>query len=143
MATMPEDPPPVHPLPLPEPVSRDLGLSFEIGIASAFLQTEPDHREALEMLGHALTRKGKHEEALVVDRRLVALEPENAFGRYNLACSLSNLGRIDEALHELAASIELGYEDLAFMQSDPDLAQVRRDPRYRQLLAKGRRGRPG
>ncbi|MCE9582537.1 MAG: tetratricopeptide repeat protein [Planctomycetes bacterium] len=138
---MPEEPVFSHPIPLPESVSREMALSFEIGIASAFLRSEPGHRDALEMLGHALTRQGKHEAALEVDRKLVALQPDNAFVRYNLACSLSNLGRVDEALVELGESIDLGYEDLAFMQSDPDLAQVRRDPRYRRLLEKGKRGR--
>lgn len=136
---MTEDPQPASPLPLSEPSSRDLGLSFEIGIASAFLRSDPQHREALEMLGHALTRRGRHDEALGVDRKLVELQPDNAYVRYNLACSLSNLGRIDEALKELESALTLGYEDLAFMQTDPDLAGVRKDPRYRRLMEKGRR----
>lgn len=129
------------PLPLSESASRDLGLGFEIGIASAFLRAEPEHREALEMLGHALTRRGRHDEALAVDRKLVALQPDNAYVRYNLACSLSNLGKVDEALEELERALSLGYEDLAFMQEDPDLEAVRRDPRYRRLMARGRRAK--
>ncbi len=137
---MPEETP-SRPLPLSEAAARDLGLRFETGIAAAFLRAEPGHREAMEMLGHALTRQGKHDEALTVDRRLVGLEPENAYVRYNLACSLSNLGKVEEALRELEIAIELGYDDLSFMQQDPDLERVRKDPRYRALLAKGRKGR--
>ena len=138
---MAEDPLP-QPLPLSEPASRDLALSFETGIATAFLRAEPGHREALEMLGHALTRQGKHDDALAVDRVLVSLEPENAYIRYNLACSLSNLGKVEEALLELETALKLGYDDLSYMQKDPDLARVRKDPRYRGLLEKGKRGKP-
>lgn len=131
----------LRPLPLSESAAREAALGFESGIAAAFLKSEPAHREALEMLGHALTRQGRHEEALAVDRRLSALEPENAYIRYNLACSLSNLGHVDEALRELETALELGYDDLAFMQQDPDLAKVRKDPRYRKLVERGRKGR--
>jgi tetratricopeptide (TPR) repeat protein len=137
---MADDPAP-QPLPLSEPSSRDLALSFETGIAAAFLRAEPGHREALEMLGHALTRQGKHLDALEVDRQLVGMEPDNAYVRYNLACSLSNLGKVEEALKELEAAIELGYDDLSYMQKDPDLERVRKDPRYRRLLEKGKKGR--
>ncbi|KAF0243031.1 MAG: hypothetical protein FD180_3602 [Planctomycetota bacterium] len=135
------DEPVPQPLPLSEPSSRDLVLSFETGIAAAFLRAEPGHREALEMLGHALTRQGKHDDALAVDRELVGLEPDNAYIRYNLACSLSNLGKVEEALGELEIALELGYDDLAYMQKDPDLARVRKDPRYRTLLGKSKKGK--
>jgi hypothetical protein len=80
------------PIPLPPATLLGMALDFEIGIAAAYLKADPLHREALEMLGHALTRRGRHAEALEVDRRLVAMEPENAYVRYNYACSLSNLG---------------------------------------------------
>ncbi len=137
---MAEDPVP-QPLPLSEPASRALALSFETAIAAAFLRAEPGHREALEMLGHALTRQGKHDDALAVDRELVNLEPDNAYIRYNLACSLSNLGKVEDALRELELALELGYDDVSYMQKDPDLARVRKDPRYRRLLEKGKKGK--
>jgi predicted Zn-dependent protease len=135
-----EDSHELPPLPISESSSRESALAFEAGISSAYLRAVPDHREALEMLGHALTRAGRHEEALEVDRRLVGLQPGNAFVRYNLACSLSNLGRVDEAFLELEAAMELGYDDLRHMAEDPDLAKVRADPRWRALVERGRKG---
>jgi predicted Zn-dependent protease len=133
---------PEAPLPLSEDQVRTLGLAFEVGISQAFLRANPGSREALEMLGHALTRSGRHEEALETDRRLVALQPDNPYVRYNLACSLSNLGLVDEALRELGEAVRLGYDDVAHMQADPDLQKVRKDPRFGKLVkAAGRRAR--
>ena len=138
---MPEGhfPQPTDPLPIAEKSAEGLAQEFEAGISAAFLRANPDSREALEMLGHALTRAGRHSEALDVDRRLVQLQPDNAFAHYNLACSLSNMGNVEEALGALETALKLGYDDLSFMEKDPDLARVRRDPRYRRLLEKGKR----
>ncbi len=45
---------------------------------------------------------------------------------------------------ELAASIRLGYREYDHMLRDPDLANVRRDPRFRSLISglKKHRARP-
>lgn len=125
-------------IPLAHASTIPMALDFEISLATAYLKADPGHREALEMLGHALTRRGRHAEALEVDRRLVGLEPSNAYVRYNFACSLSNMDRVDEALRELEKALDLGYDDLALLRSDPDLAGVRKDPRFKLLLRRAR-----
>jgi tetratricopeptide (TPR) repeat protein len=66
----------------------------------------------------------------------VALEkfPENALILYNIACMQSMLGRGDEALETLRASIDKwpGYRENA--QADDDFASLREDPRFVELV---------
>jgi tetratricopeptide (TPR) repeat protein len=108
--------------------------AFEVGIARALLRLDPKRIDAMMMLGHALTRSGQHKQALAVDQKLAALCPDDPNVHYNLACSLSNLDRVDESLAALEKSLELGYRDFSFMLSDPDLENTRKDPRFKRLL---------
>lgn len=70
------------------------------------------------------------EGAIAELRELHAAEPESAGILYNLACAEARLGRADDALEHLAASIGLhaGFSDNA--QTDDDLASLRDDPRF-------------
>jgi uncharacterized membrane protein YfbV (UPF0208 family) len=45
----------------------------------------------------------------------------------------------DNAVKHLALSIENGYGDLAHMEKDDDLDNIRSDPRYKQLAAQLKR----
>jgi Flp pilus assembly protein TadD len=109
---------------------------FEVGLSRAVLAGHPDHALALQMLGAALTRLGRHDEALVVDRRVVRLLPSDPIAHYNLACSLSNLGRVDDAFRSLGLAFDLGYRDFRFLREDPDLEAVRQDARFAEFLAR-------
>lgn len=107
---------------------------FEIGLARAALRLDPKRIDALTMLGHAFTHRCQHRQALAVDRKLVQYSPDDATVHYNLACSLSNLGEVDESLDALKKALDLGYRDIPYLMSDPDLANVRSDPRFKRLL---------
>ena len=113
-----------------------VGLDF----LASFLEVEtgrhPSNLDALAELGHVYTRLQRHQEGLAVDQRLVCLAPQECTAHYNLACSLAILGRAGESLDSLERAIELGYDDADFMQRDADLARVREDPRFRQLITR-------
>ena len=109
-------------------------LDFEISFYEKLLRAYPDFIDALLPLGDAYTRRGLHEQGLQIDLRLTRLRGEDAVAWYNLACSYSLLKRVDEACEALRRALELGYGDLAHLQKDPDLVNVRRSPKYRQLL---------
>lgn len=85
-------------------------------------------------LANALTRIGRHEEGLAMDRRVVALVPEDPTAHYNLACSLSLTGRVDEALTTLAHALDLGFCDHDLARTDPDLEAVRTRPEFAALF---------
>jgi Flp pilus assembly protein TadD len=107
---------------------------FEIVLAQAIPSGASRHPDALHMLGHALTRTGRHQEALEVDLRLTSLKPKDPVAFYNLACSYSHLENLDGAFDALHRAFELGYRDYKHLLRDPDLEKVRRDHRFKELL---------
>ena len=110
-------------------------VDFEIDFFEGVLNRNPDYIDVLRVHGNNLTLKDRYAEGLKVDRRIVELRPRDPLAHYNLACSYSLLKRIDLALRSLRRAIELGYRDFRYMREDKDLAAVRKDPRFRRLLA--------
>ena len=107
---------------------------FEIGLSRAALEADPRHIGALHMLGQALTRGGRHAEALETDLRLAALRPEDPVVFYNLACSHAQLENLDAAFEALERAFHFGYNDYPHMLRDPDLKNLREDHRFKKLL---------
>lgn len=112
---------------------------FETNLSLAFLKHNPRHLPSLHVLGTSLTKLGRHEEALRWDLELVRQAPADPVARYNLACSYSNLRRPDDAFAALDDAFRLGWRNLSFLRRDPDLQNLRGDPRYTALLARLRR----
>ena len=113
---------------------RQSQLEFELDFFEGILNRNPDYVDVLRVYGNNLTLKGRFADGLKIDRRLVGLRPKDALAHYNLACSLSLLNKIEPALRALRKAIELGYRDFRYLREDRDLAAVRKDPRFRQLL---------
>ncbi len=109
---------------------------FEILFYEKLLEKRPNFIQALSCLGEAYTRKGFYEEGLKIDRKLVQLKPEDPIVHYNLACSLSLLGRTEEALEELKKAVLLGYDDFSYLLEDPDLENVRKLPTFLEFFRK-------
>jgi Flp pilus assembly protein TadD len=119
----------------PRKAERQSQLDFELDFFEGVLHRNPDFIDVLRVHGNNLTLKGAYAEGLKVDRRIVDLRPRDALAHYNLACSYSLLKRVDPAIRALRRAIELGYRDFRYMREDPDLAAVRKDARFRRLLA--------
>jgi Flp pilus assembly protein TadD len=114
--------------------SLHLVADFEASLARALLRLDPQDLNALQILGRAMTLLGRHVEALAVDRRITELAPDDEIAYYNLACSYSNLRKVDEAFEALRRSIDLGYVNVDYMLKDPDLDAVRQDSRFQDLV---------
>lgn len=113
--------------------------SLEIRFYEDIVKQRPQFLEALISLGDAYTRGGFYEEGLEVDRRLSVLKPQDPVIHYNLACSLSLVGDTDESLKALRTAFLLGYDDLTYMQKDPDLDNVRAHPEFNAFLTKAKK----
>ena len=113
--------------------TREL-LEFEVRFYENLLAASPDFSDVLLPLGDVYTRLDLHEQALAVDLRLTQLRVEDPLAWYNLACSYALLKRLDESLAALRRSVALGYDDVAYLQNDPDLNNLRQSPQYRVLL---------
>jgi|SRR5579863_217596 len=96
-------------------------LDFEIEFFERILTRDPNYVEVLTNLGDLFAQKGCHRRALQVDLRLVQLQPKNPMAMYNLACSHALLRQKTQALEALRQAVMLGYADLDFLLSDPDL----------------------
>ncbi len=116
-------------------ISRE-DLNFEISFYEKLLKKSPNFTNALIALGDAYTRSGRYREGLNIDQKLVELKPDDPIAHYNLACSYSLLKMADLSLSALKKAIRLGYRDFGFIEKDPDLKFIRKDPRYKELLSK-------
>ncbi len=111
-----------------------LHLEFEISLARAAVEADAKNVRAYQLLGQALTRGGRHEDAFEADLRVTELAPKDPVAHYNLACSYSNLENLDGAFESLQKAFDLGYNDYRHLLRDPDLENVRRDRRFKRLL---------
>jgi predicted Zn-dependent protease len=114
--------------------SRSHDPEFELRFFESVLRRSPTDALVVELLGGLYTRQGRIADGLRMDRRLVKLQPANATAHYNLACSLALSKRKTDALRSLRNAVELGYDDLDWMQQDPDLDPLKNHPDFRALL---------
>lgn len=117
-------------------------LDFEIRFFRGLVKRDPKCVEALQILGDAYTKTGQWKRGLQIDRKLAQLCPTNPLVFYNLACSLALLEQIDDAFVALQKAVALGYRDLRWMLKDPDLANIRKDQRFREIRRALRRRKP-
>jgi Flp pilus assembly protein TadD len=115
---------------VPESADKLKDRTLELAILEGVLARDPQDAHLLGTLATLYTELGLVEKGLELDIRHVALTPDDPGARYDLACSLSLSGRLDEALAELEKALSLGFENTAWMMEDPDLAAVRADARW-------------
>jgi tetratricopeptide (TPR) repeat protein len=109
-------------------------VDFEMDFFNRILTADPEFPEVLRAQASNLTVKGRLQDGLAVDKKLVALRPDDPTAHYNLACRYALLKQPDLALVTLRKAIDLGYRDFRYMEEDRDLDSIRKDPRFRQIL---------
>ena len=129
-------------IPLSAPEFQSEEEDFCISFYESIRRDKPDFIECLMFLGNVYTKRGRHQEGLEVDLELVRLRPLDPVVHYNLACSYSLLGSVEEAIESLIRAKQYGYQDYGHKEDDPDLANIRSDARYRQLVHAMKSERP-
>lgn len=71
------------------------------------LAREPNHPDALNLLGALAHQVGRHEDAVTLIRRAIAARGDDATFHNNLGGVLMALGRMDEAIGSLRRAVEL------------------------------------
>src|SRR5258707_3380763 len=71
------------------------------------LAAEPDHADALQMLGAIAFAIGRHTEAIPLIRRAITLNPQAAEYHSNLPIVLATAGQADAAIDALRQAIAL------------------------------------
>jgi tetratricopeptide (TPR) repeat protein len=114
-------------------------LDVKISFLEGLVRRDPEYLEALQILGDHYTQRGRFHQGLMVDQRLSQLQPRNPLVFYNLACSHSLTGEVDQAAAALEKALALGYRDFKWLARDPDLNQLRQHPLYRGIQSKIRK----
>ena len=114
-------------------------LDVKISFLEGLVRRDPQYVEALQMLGDHYTQRGEFDDSLRVDQQLSRLQPRNPLVFYNLACSHSLNGELDQAASALEKALALGYRDFTWLARDPDLRQLRQHPLYRSIESKIRK----
>jgi hypothetical protein len=99
-------------------------------------------RALLEADIAALFQRGDYAEAEQRCRDAVELIPHDANGYYNLACALARQSKTDEALTSLEKAVELGFNDVAHLKTDEDLAGLRDQERFQKVIERAATAKP-
>ncbi|HYE31831.1 MAG TPA: hypothetical protein VEH27_10400 [Methylomirabilota bacterium] len=113
-------------------------LDIEIGFLEGVTKRDPSYVDALQILGDDYTKRGRFTDGLQIDERLSTLRPSDPLVFYNLACSYSLMGKLEEGVSALERALLLGYRDFKWMIEDPDLENLRKSPFYTRVRARVR-----
>jgi hypothetical protein len=88
-----------------------------------------------KLVAGLMTQKayGKAEAMLV---QVLKKYPQNFNAHYNMARALARLGKTAEALDHLAKAVELGFHDAKHITADDDLASLRKEARFEQVVTR-------
>ncbi len=105
-----------------------------VPVLEAHLQWNPDDTRAYHLGAGVLVMLGENERARRWLHRAIDIDPDDPVVLYNVACNLSILGDVDDAIEYLQQAVEHGTVSAAWMRHDEDLANLRGDLRYQELL---------
>ncbi|HSB20177.1 MAG TPA: protein kinase [Anaeromyxobacteraceae bacterium] len=104
-------------------------------VAERYMDLNPDDPRAATGRGVSLCRLGRVEEGLRWAEQALAIDPQDAGVRYNVACLCAQAGRIERSLDLLQEAVQAGFGTRAWLERDPDLAPLRGLARFEALLA--------
>ena len=99
------------------------------------LERHPDNTRAAYLGGSMLAALGETERAREWLSRALAIEPDDLFTLYNVACGYAQLGDLDSAIELLERALPSALEETkAWLRHDSDLDPLREHPRFVELL---------
>jgi serine/threonine-protein kinase len=107
--------------------------SMAVKLAKQQLSVNPKNARVRASLAGYLAMLGQKQEALEQIEQARRLEPDNQNVLFRSALVYESAGQRDRALRALGAVISNGYS-LAEIEGARDLAELRNDPRYRELV---------
>ncbi len=90
--------------------------------------------EALRMQFVEAVREGDTATMAETSRKGIELLPDDPTWHFNLACSLAYFKDQEPALDELEKAIDLGFRNADQIASDRDLARLKTNPRFKELV---------
>jgi len=111
-------------------------LNTAVAETRDFLTSHADHQGALSTLRYFYYLQGNYPEALAAAQKLMAFGTPDADQWYDLASAYAVAHQPDSAFQALDKAIGLGWNDLQYMNNDPDLASLRSESRWTQTQQK-------
>ena len=106
-----------------------------VQLAERELTAHPEDSRPAQLGAGVLVRLGERDRAREWLARSVAIDPDDRNSQYNAACTYAQLGDVDTALDLLERSLpNMGSGPLNWAKHDSDLEEVRKHPRFQQLL---------
>jgi serine/threonine protein kinase/Tfp pilus assembly protein PilF len=105
-----------------------------LAVAKAHLEFHPQDARAWYLGAHANLELGDRAEALRWCEKAMVLAPDDAATLYNAACLFCIMGEIEKCFECLEKSVDNGFAHPQWLENDPDLTEIRKDPRYKKLL---------
>jgi adenylate cyclase len=104
--------------------------------AERALNLHPENPTPAHLGAIALAHLGERDRAREWAIRALAIDPDDGATQYNLACTYSILGDLDQALDLLEKVAHRSTpEQFMWISNDSDLESIRSHPRYQMLLA--------
>jgi tetratricopeptide (TPR) repeat protein len=97
------------------------------------LDLNPDDARACNLGAGIHATLGDSAKALEYAERSLAIDPEDPMLLYNVACTYSNLGEIDDALSCLERAVDKGFGHKEWIDHDSDLNPLRDSPRFKAI----------
>ncbi len=99
-----------------------------------YLLQNPDDSRARMFYAISLSECGRRDEAIREGAAALEMSPGDSVMLYNGACLYSQLGETRRAVDTLRQAIAGGTENFGWMKHDPDLAPLRDDPEFMELM---------
>lgn len=98
------------------------------------LSRDPGRAEAYNGVGVTYYAHGDLADALAWYKRALEADPRFGDAFYNMACVYALQGKSELAFRYLRLAALNHYAERELMEKDPDLASLRRDPQFREIL---------
>lgn len=110
--------------------------------AARAIELAPDRLDAVTAYANVLQEQKRFDEAREYHERAIQADPLHPTPYYNIACLYSLQGDKEDALEYLRKAFDLSPSYARFARTDPDLAAVRKDPRFSRLVSEaGKKGK--
>jgi len=106
-----------------------------IGVLESHLKWNPDDVRAYHLGAGSQIVLGRIQKACAWLNKAIEMDPNDPVVLYNAACNFALMNKIDDAILHLHKAIKYGTVSPAWMKYDNDLANLRSDDRFKQLLS--------
>lgn len=117
----------------PEPLPTGMNAVAPADSVFSMPRLHPLHRHLVELLKKSIA-SGDYRAMDEIATSAVRFFPDDATWRYNLACARTRVGKPREALAILSEAVKLGFTDSAAIAVDNDLAVLRREKEFADIL---------